>query len=142
MKVVKFGKLYVDENGVLNVTDFTFQRDKPDENPNSAENVIPAVINHLCKVWEVAEISPCEDRASEMIVAGAIEKARSEKVKAYLECGNCGKHSSFVLSGASMCPYCKSGNVKRMVIGNQPPEWFRESKKDNFFTRLLRKEVK
>lgn len=59
-------------------------------------------------------------------------------MKAYLECGICGKHSSFVLSGSSLCPHCASGKAKRMVIGNQPPEWFRESEKDSFFTRLLR----
>lgn len=57
-------------------------------------------------------------------------------MKAYLECGNCGKHSSFVLSGRSLCPHCGSGKVKRMVIGNQHPDWFMESAKDNFFTRL------
>ena len=60
-------------------------------------------------------------------------------MKAFLECGNCGKHSAFEINGASRCPHCKSDKAKRMVIGNQPPEWFRESVKDNFFTRLLGK---
>lgn len=60
-------------------------------------------------------------------------------MKAYLECGDCGKHSSFVLCGISLCPHCKSGKAKRMVIGNQPPEWFMESGKDNFFTQLMGK---
>lgn len=60
-------------------------------------------------------------------------------MKAYMECGNCGKHSSFVLSGQSLCPHCGSGTVKRMTMGGQPPEWFTESQKGNFFTRLLNK---
>lgn len=139
MKVVKFGSIFVDENGVLNVTNFEFGMDKPYENPNCAEDAIPAIINHLCNVWHVTEIRSCADRSSEMIVAGAIEKARTAKMKAYLECGSCGKHSSFVLSGASLCQHCGSGKAKRMVLGGEPPEWFKESKKDNFFTRLLGK---
>ncbi|EGQ5294868.1 TPA: hypothetical protein ACG1QI_004286 [Enterobacter kobei] len=79
MKVVKFGRIFVDENGALTVTEFEFQTDRPDENPNRAENVVPAILNHLCNVWQVAEIIPCSDRKSEIIVADAIEKARSAK---------------------------------------------------------------
>lgn len=77
MRVVKFGRVFVDENGVLNIKEFAFQSDRPDENPNLAENVVPAIINHLCNVFKVDEINPCTDRASEIIVAAAIEKARS-----------------------------------------------------------------
>ncbi|UKW21256.1 hypothetical protein [Enterobacter cloacae] len=141
MKVVKFGRIFVDEDGVLNVTEFEFKENHPDEkqNPNKAEYVIPAIIDHLCNVFKVDEIRKGEDRESEMIVAGAIEKERAARMKAYLECGSCGKHSSFVLSGRSLCPHCGSGNAKRMVLGGEPPEWFKESAKDNFFTRLLGK---
>ncbi len=79
MKVFKFGRIFVGENGSVNVSNFVFQLDRPDENPNCAEDVIPAVINHLCTVWDVAEINTCTDRVSEIIVADAIEKARSAK---------------------------------------------------------------
>lgn len=79
MKVFKFGRIFVGDNGDLNVTNFEFEMERPDENPNCAEDAIPAIINHLCNVWHVPEISPCADRSSEMIVAGAIEKARTAK---------------------------------------------------------------
>lgn len=77
MKVVKFGRIFVNDDGILNVTEFEFKANHPHENPNKAEYVIPAIIDHLCNVFKVEEISQGEDRESEMIVAGAIEKARA-----------------------------------------------------------------
>ncbi|HCR0385311.1 TPA: hypothetical protein OMS42_002061 [Enterobacter kobei] len=79
MKVVKFGKIIGCDSGSVNVSNFVFQLDRPDENPNCAEDAIPAVINHLCTIWGVAEINTCADRESEIIVADAIEKARTAK---------------------------------------------------------------
>lgn len=60
-------------------------------------------------------------------------------MKAFLECGKCGKHSTFHLNGVSRCPHCNATEVKRMELGGEKPDWFKESQKDNFFTRLLRK---
>lgn len=60
-------------------------------------------------------------------------------MKAFMECGRCGKHSQFDICGSVRCPHCSSDKAKRMVFGGKPPEWFKESVKDNFFSRLIGK---
>lgn len=60
-------------------------------------------------------------------------------MKAYLECFSCGKHSTFNLEGQAKCPHCGCERCGRLELTEgRPPSWFKKSKKDNFFTRLLR----
>ncbi|WP_370602562.1 hypothetical protein [Citrobacter cronae] len=80
MKVSKFGVIFVNGSDDLVIAGFSFETDNKIElqNFNSKEYVIPAVISFLLNKSGMPEISPSLDRESEMIVAGAIEKARGE----------------------------------------------------------------
>ncbi|QIW86684.1 hypothetical protein KMC53_gp57 [Klebsiella phage LASTA] len=50
-------------------------------------------------------------------------------MKAYFECGKCGKHSKVEFEGTIKCPHCKSTHGKRCVVKHgAPPDWFNESK--------------
>lgn len=78
MKISKFGMIFVNGNDDLVITGFQFETDNKieEQNINNKEYVIPALIRFLLNEAGIPEISPLLDRESEMIVAGAIEKAR------------------------------------------------------------------
>lgn len=81
MKVAKFGRIFCDESGELNINGFGLLVQNDDEigQENNPEFIIPAVISHLQEYCSISNNKRFYSHStSEMIVAKAIEKARSE----------------------------------------------------------------
>lgn len=52
-------------------------------------------------------------------------------MKAYLICGSCGRHENVEFEGTIRCPHCNSKKVKRLAVGDTPPEWFEKTKQED-----------
>lgn len=57
----------------------------------------------------------------------AVSQLSNIPMAAYLECGQCGKHSEIDASGQCKCPHCGSTHVGRMEMGGGKPSWFKEA---------------
>lgn len=73
-----------------------------------------------------------------IILTGAIimDSVRSY-LPAFIECGDCKKHSRVECAGAQVkCPHCGSTHVARMEIRDGEPEWFSANEAPSATTKV------
>lgn len=80
MKLTRFGKMWLNEDGFIELSGFEFEaetRREKVEGPTE-ETVIPEVIRFISRTCRVSVIEPPFDRQSELVVLHALRRARTD----------------------------------------------------------------
>ncbi len=79
MKIKKFGQIWLNQDGVIQISGFMFIAENFLElgRENDAEHVIPVIAHYLASTCKNNVIDPPFDKRSEMVVMRALQRARS-----------------------------------------------------------------
>lgn len=80
MKITKFGRMWENDEGFIEFSDFKFEAENKYEMQEGAteETIIPEIIRYISRTCKVSVIDPPFDKQSELIVLHALRRARCD----------------------------------------------------------------